>query len=1032
MNNDPPIPSDPVDLITVEVPTGARVLIAADLHLTAATTPASARATAEVATAVDAWTGPGVLVVNGGLFDGAGGGDKSPGSPDAGRAVVDALTAHPCLTTSLASFAAGPGRRVVVLPGARDPELAWSPSSRAALGERLGAEVALAVELDVHTAAGARRVRVEPGHRYDALSARVDPRNPGETPLAHHLRTEMLTNVRRIQATGGTGARWLAGLDDLDDPAAFPRFLASRLAYRKLGRHAWLLLLPFVAAFVLRLPVSIWHDAQGELAGGRLGLLVVATVVELAVLAALVVVSLRRTWGAMASIAIGADADDGGGRRDPNRLARRAASELVTAGAAGLVTSHTAHPELVTLGPGFYANTGCAGDTVSEVASRLRGLGLPAVFVASRRISWVEIEAGAEIHLRLVHGRQELEGATVLERLVALRPSASSDLHLDVVATFPGGRSWPPAPSDDTRRRRVRRAASVFVAAAGFVSLVSAVAEPLRDRLHFLQMFVPIAVPEVAAALAALGGLGLLILARGVRRGQRRAWTICQVVLLVVAIAHLVKGVDVEETIVALAVAVFLWVNRGSFSAASDIPPLRRGVLRLVGIGVAVVVAGAVGLELGSWYTAARHHGQHRIGWTAAFRASVERLVGVRHVALPNRLDEFFTPAMATVGAALAVALAWLVLRPVVARRARGAGEWTPDAKDADGAAATSLARARSVVERHGSGTLDYFALRPDKQFYFRGDTLVAYAVYNGTCLVSPDPIGPPAEREEVWGAFRAFVDKRGWSLGVLGAGEEWLPIYRTSGMHDLYVGDEGVVRTGRFTLQGGRFKGLRQAVNRVAKYGYTISFHDPSALEPGLRAELEAVMTQSRRGDVERGFSMTLGRVFQPEDKGLLLAVVHAPAGEGGAPGRAVAFCQYVPAPGIGGYSLDLMRRDNGEHPNGLIDFAVVETIRHLQASGGEGLGLNFATMRAVLAGETGEGLSQKVQGWLLRRMGDSMQIESLWKFNAKFDPDWLPRYAIYDAPENALSTAIAVARAESFWELPVIGRFLVPSAGP
>jgi hypothetical protein len=141
------------------------------------------------------------------------------------------------------------------------------------------------------------------------------------------------------------------------------------------------------------------------------------------------------------------------------------------------------------------------------------------------------------------------------------------------------------------------------------------------------------------------------------------------------------------------------------------------------------------------------------------------------------------------------------------------------------------------------------------------------------------------------------------------------------------------------------------------------------------------------------------------------------------------VAFCQYVPAPGINGFSLDLMRRDNGEHPNGLLDFAVVETIRHLKADGKRGLGLNFATMRAVLAGEAGDGLSQRVQAWLLRRMSDSMQIESLWRFNAKFDPDWQPRYALYDSPEHALACAIAVARAESFWELPVIGRFLVPS---
>jgi lysylphosphatidylglycerol synthetase-like protein (DUF2156 family) len=330
------------------------------------------------------------------------------------------------------------------------------------------------------------------------------------------------------------------------------------------------------------------------------------------------------------------------------------------------------------------------------------------------------------------------------------------------------------------------------------------------------------------------------------------------------------------------------------------------------------------------------------------------------------------------------------------------------------------------VVRRYGSGTLDYFALRSDKRYFFWGESMVAYGVYGGVCLVSPDPIGPRPEQEEVWKAFRTYADGQGWTLAVMGAAEEWLPIYRASGMHDMYVGDEAVVDCTRFAMDGGRFKGLRQAVNRVAKYGYTITFHDPSTISPALRDQLAAVMTKSRRGDVERGFSMTLGRAFDTSDDGLLLAVVWGPGGV-----EPVAFCQFVPAPGINGYSLDLMRRDQGEHPNGLLDFAVVETIRHLRAEGKRGLGLNFATMRAVLAGESGEGVSQRIQAWLLRRMSDSMQIESLWKFNAKFDPDWQPRYALYDSPEHALPAAIAVARAESFWELPIIGRFLVPS-GP
>jgi lysylphosphatidylglycerol synthetase-like protein (DUF2156 family) len=127
-----------------------------------------------------------------------------------------------------------------------------------------------------------------------------------------------------------------------------------------------------------------------------------------------------------------------------------------------------------------------------------------------------------------------------------------------------------------------------------------------------------------------------------------------------------------------------------------------------------------------------------------------------------------------------------------------------------------------------------------------------------------------------------------------------------------------------------------------------------------------------------------------------------------------------------------DSLRADGSPHPNGLLDFVVVETIRHLRDRGRRGLGLNFATMRAVVAGEAGAGAVQRAERWLLRRMSDSMQIESLWRFNAKYDPDWSPRYAVYDAPENILPAALAMARAESFWELPVVGRFFVPPAAP
>ncbi|MDQ6781944.1 MAG: DUF2156 domain-containing protein [Actinomycetota bacterium] len=1043
------------DQATVDVAVGGRVLVVSDLRLgTGATLPGGADPPAQTATvaqltsAIEAWSGPGALVFNGNLVTlPAGAGHATAGqAPESKRvvsAVRSALTAHPRLVEVTKAFASGPGRLVLVLPGAADACLAWHAGARDEVARQLGAEFALSATLHISTGGGTRQVQVEPGHRLDPLAAFCDPRNPGESPLAQHLRNEVLPAASESQRSKRRGS-WLAGAEQLDDPAVFPRFVASRLTYRRLARALWLLLVPIVAGIALRVPALALARTRGlGHTGARTAVLVGAGAVEIIVLALVITASIRGTWQALSAVSLGAE------RRDPNEAPRSLARDLVTAGGhTGLITGHTCRPELTHLGTGFYANTGCATEVVAEVAGRLPGLGLPSVFLRHRQTAWVELEAGAELHVRLFYARSDLPGATVAERIMAHRgPDATEsrgDGRPEVVATFPQGQSWPPAANDQPRRRLVRRVAALFVAGAGFVTLVSSLSDPVRDRLANIRDLFPLVVPETAAAVAALAGLGLLLLARGIRRGQHRAWVVCQAVLLLSAALHLVKGGDIEEAVVALAVASFLWVNRASFRAAADTPPFRRGIAAVAGAAVTTIVAGALGIEISTWVSAATRRAHHfHLSWARAFQAIVERGVGIHSVFLPRRIDDFVSPAAVVVTIALAVVALALTFRPVVvrARHRSGSGRGSRFRRDGasaeasgSGSAEQDLIRARGMVARHGSGTLDYFALRPDKDFFFWGDTVVAYAVYGGVCLVSPDPIGPVAERDEAWRAFRAFVDRHGWALGGLGIGEEWLPIYRATGMHDLYVGDEGVVRTDRFTLEGGRFKGLRQAVNRVAKYGYTISFHDPSHLDPALRAQLREVMTKSRRGDVERGFSMTLGRVFEGDDKDLLLAVVHGPPALGvepETPGPPVAFCQYVPAPGIKGYSLDLMRRDDGEHPNGLIDFAVVETIRHLRARGAAGLGLNFATMRAVLAGEAGEGLTTKVQAWLLRRMGDSMQIESLWKFNAKFDPDWQPRYAIYDAPENALATAIAMARAESFWELPIIGRFLVPSVG-
>ncbi|WP_454296291.1 bifunctional lysylphosphatidylglycerol flippase/synthetase MprF [Salana multivorans] len=343
--------------------------------------------------------------------------------------------------------------------------------------------------------------------------------------------------------------------------------------------------------------------------------------------------------------------------------------------------------------------------------------------------------------------------------------------------------------------------------------------------------------------------------------------------------------------------------------------------------------------------------------------------------------------------------------------------------------------RARGVVAAYGGGTLDYFALRDDKDFFFAGSSVVSYSVRGGVCLVSPDPVGPVAERAEVWAEFLGYTQDFGWSLAVVAASQEWRPLSEASGLRSVYLGDEAVVDCSRFTLAGGTRRSLRHAVSRVSRAGYTTTFHDPARLEPELRDAVLAVSEESRRGESERGFSMTRSRLLDPVDTGLWMSITR------NAQGRVDAFVQWVPARSWNGWSLDVMRRrvDAEGLPNGLIDFTIAETIAAVadgQAPGVEpgdgvrGLGLNFAVMRGVLEGESGSRVDALARP-LLQRLSKGTQMETLATFNEKYGPTWVPRWVMLDAPEFIASQLLAVADAEGVTEIPVIGRFF-DHAGP
>ncbi|MDQ8701413.1 phosphatidylglycerol lysyltransferase domain-containing protein [Streptomyces sp. LHD-70] len=340
-------------------------------------------------------------------------------------------------------------------------------------------------------------------------------------------------------------------------------------------------------------------------------------------------------------------------------------------------------------------------------------------------------------------------------------------------------------------------------------------------------------------------------------------------------------------------------------------------------------------------------------------------------------------------------------------------------------------ARLRALLDRHGErDSLGYFALRREKSAMWSptGKAAVVYRVVGGVSLASGDPIGDP----EAWpGAIEPWLAEahaHAWTPAVMGASEEAGTIYARHGLDALELGDEAVVTTADFTLSGRAMRTVRQAHNRVRRSGYEVRVRRHRDIPAPELARLLQRADDWRDGATERGFSMALGRLGDPADGDCVMLECTDEQGE------SRALLSFVPW-GPKGLSLDLMRRDR-DTGNGLMEFMVIELLQRAGEIGITRVSLNFAMFRSVFERGSRLGAGPVLRLWrsLLGFCSRWWQIESLYRANAKYRPDWEPRFVLFERSGDLPRISLAAARAEGFLEAPGLperlrrGRFASP----
>jgi len=496
------------------------------------------------------------------------------------------------------------------------------------------------------------------------------------------------------------------------------------------------------------------------------------------------------------------------------------------------------------------------------------------------------------------------------------------------------------------------RVLAVTVFLGGAVLLVSGATPAVSTRLHTLSRIVPLPVLELSHFLGSIVGLGLLLLAWGLRRRLASAYWFTLVLLVAGAALSVLKGFDWEEALVMVVMLAVLAPARRAFYRKTPLlnEPLSPAWLA----AVAMVLIGSAWLGLFAY----------------------------RHVDYSSELWWQFTlhgDAPRFLRASMGVAIGLLVLG---AARLLG-----PSAPRDHEPTREELERVRAIVASSPASSAN-LALLGDKRFLLSdsGSAFLMYAVSGRSWIAMGDPIGPEAERADLAWRFHSLADRHGGWTVFYEVGDDDLPVYLDLGLSLLKIGEEALVPLTEFSLEGRERKELRYILRRLEREGCSFEVVEPAgvpALLPALREVSDAWLAE--KSTREKGFS--LGRFDERYLAQFPVGLVRHGV-------DIVAFANLWPGAPGGELSIDLMRF-RPTAPSGVMDYLFVNLLVWGHERGFSAFALGMAPLAGLRSGpfaSTWHRLASLVYRW-----GEHFyNFQGLRQYKDKFAPRWRSRYLV------------------------------------